>query len=102
MQSKMTRRFSKLGLVFVGIFAAAIGLAVIAIPFSFGFSILFIPFLSRPWNELISFHLVVLPDADMDVFAVLPGLLINASILYLVGYLIERFVQRRQTDLREQ
>ena len=76
-------------------FVVVIGLLIVSAPASFGFSIIFIQFLSRPWNEFIS-RFVDLQYADGATLAVLPGLLINASILYLSGYAVDRLLRRQK------
>jgi len=93
----MKLRLSKIGVGLAVVFLTIIMFLIIMFPFSMGFSWLLAGFLSRPWNETVS-PFINLQYHDMNPIAVVHGLLINTSLLYLVGYGIERFGRRLKSS----
>jgi len=88
---KVKIKLSKFGICFVLIFLAIIPLAVIMIPLSMGYSILWITVISFPWNHLISksSHFLY---SNWDAETVIPGILINIIVLYVLGFIVEKLL----------
>jgi len=93
----MKLRLSKIGVGLAVVFLTIILFLIIMLPFSMGFSWLLVGFISRPWNETLS-PFINPQYGDMNPEAVIPGLLLNTSLLYLVGYGIERFGRRLKSS----
>ena len=91
----MSQMISKTGVVLAMIFLLIVAFFIVMIPFSIGFSWLFVGLLSTPWNGIIS-RMFDLQYGEMDVPAVAPGILINTIILYAIGYGIERLFRQKK------
>jgi membrane protein DedA with SNARE-associated domain len=79
-----------LGAVFTSIYLALILVLIILIPISKGLSFLPLLALTEPWHYLIFKTSWNQPNFWISLSVILIAALLNAGILYLIGYAINR------------
>lgn len=95
----MKFKVSKIGAVLAIAYLVSVIFFLLMFPFSMGFSWLLVAMLSMPWNTFVS-GLFDLQYGEMNEIAVLPGVLLNAVLLYFIGFGISRLIVQSNASVK--